>query len=126
MGEQPADGVILNVASVQAEMDIAQMAAYNAAKAAVVQLSRTLAVEFVEHAVRVNAILLGGVETWARRRSGPGWPTASGRPETVRPPSRSPRRAGAPPSCGAWNRIASPPPSSHWPARAPRSSRAPP
>jgi meso-butanediol dehydrogenase/(S,S)-butanediol dehydrogenase/diacetyl reductase len=56
------------VASVQAEVAIAQMAAYNAAKAAVVQLSRTLAVEFVEQNVRVNAILLGGVETGASPR----------------------------------------------------------
>lgn len=52
MREQPAGGVILNVASVQAVVAIAQMAAYNAAKAAVVQLSRTLAVEFVEQDVR--------------------------------------------------------------------------
>jgi NAD(P)-dependent dehydrogenase (short-subunit alcohol dehydrogenase family) len=65
MRDQPSGGVILNVASVQAEIAIAQMAAYNAAKAAVVQLSRTLAVEFVEQNVRVNAILLGGVETSA-------------------------------------------------------------
>jgi 2-keto-3-deoxy-L-fuconate dehydrogenase len=68
MRDQPAGGVILNVASVQAEVAIAQMAAYNAAKAAVVQLSRTLAVEFVEQNVRVNAILLGGVETGASPR----------------------------------------------------------
>jgi 2-keto-3-deoxy-L-fuconate dehydrogenase len=68
MCDQPSGGVILNVASVQAEIAIAQMAAYNAAKAAVVQLSRTLAVEFVEQNIRVNAILLGGVETGASPR----------------------------------------------------------
>jgi 2-keto-3-deoxy-L-fuconate dehydrogenase len=65
MRNQSSGGVILNVASVQAEVAIAQMAPYNAAKAAVVQLSRTLAVEFVEQNVRVNAILLGSVETGA-------------------------------------------------------------
>jgi 2-keto-3-deoxy-L-fuconate dehydrogenase len=63
MRDQPRGGVILNVASVQAEVGVAQMAAYNAAKAAVVQLSRTLAVEFLDENVRVNAIILGGVAT---------------------------------------------------------------
>ncbi len=65
MRDQPSGGVILNIASVQAEVAIAQMAAYNAAKAAVVQLSRSLAVEFVEQDVRVNSIVLGSVDTAA-------------------------------------------------------------
>jgi NAD(P)-dependent dehydrogenase (short-subunit alcohol dehydrogenase family) len=39
------------------------MAAYSASKAGLVQLSRTLAVEYVHQGIRVNAILIGGVAT---------------------------------------------------------------
>lgn len=63
MRDQATGGVVLNVSSVQAEVGVAQMTAYNAAKAAVIQFSRSLAVEFVEQNVRVNTIVLGGVAT---------------------------------------------------------------
>lgn len=57
------DGVILNVASINAVVGVANMAAYNSSKAGVVQLSRTLAVENAGRGVRVNAVILGGVRT---------------------------------------------------------------
>lgn len=68
MTRQPEGGVILNVASTQAVEAVAGMAAYNAAKAGLVQLSRSLAVEYVRFRISVNAILLGGMETPASLR----------------------------------------------------------
>lgn len=56
-------GLILNIASINAIEGPARMAAYSASKAALVQLSRTLAVEYVHEGIRVNAILVGGVAT---------------------------------------------------------------
>lgn len=56
-------GVILNIASINAIEGPARMAAYSAAKAGLVQLSRTLAVEYVHDGIRVNAIVIGGVAT---------------------------------------------------------------
>ena len=53
-------GVIINIASVNAVIAFANMSAYNAAKAAVVHYSRSLAVECIDDGVRVNAIILGG------------------------------------------------------------------
>ena len=76
------DGVILNVASINALEGVANLAAYNASKAGVVQLSRTLAVEAVSRGVRVNAIVLGGVpsemnselkQAMGRTIRGPDW-----------------------------------------------------
>ncbi len=57
-------GVVINVASINAApgMAVAHMAAYNASKAAVVQLTNTLAVEYVLRNIRCNAVYLGGVE----------------------------------------------------------------
>jgi NAD(P)-dependent dehydrogenase (short-subunit alcohol dehydrogenase family) len=59
------EGLILNISSINAEIGIAGMCAYNAAKAGVVQLTKTLAVEYGPFGVRVNAALLGGVTTAA-------------------------------------------------------------
>jgi glucose 1-dehydrogenase len=56
-------GVILNIASTQAVEAVAGMTAYNAAKAAVVQLGRSLAVECLPHRIRVNTVLMGGAAT---------------------------------------------------------------
>ena len=56
-------GLILNIASFTAVQAQAGMAAYAAAKAGLVQLSRVLAVEYGREGVRVNAILLGGTAT---------------------------------------------------------------
>ena len=62
MAEQHS-GVVLNIASINAIEGPARMAAYSASKAGLVQLSRTLAVEYVLEGVRVNAVLIGGVAT---------------------------------------------------------------
>ena len=56
-------GVILNIASINAVQAIARMAAYNASKAALLHLTRSLAVEYGADNIRVNAIVLGGGNT---------------------------------------------------------------
>ena len=55
-------GTILNIASINGmEAPLAHMAAYNSSKAAVVQFSNTLAIEYLLDNIRSNAIILGGV-----------------------------------------------------------------
>jgi NAD(P)-dependent dehydrogenase (short-subunit alcohol dehydrogenase family) len=71
--KEQSGGVILNIASVAADQAQAHLAAYNASKAAVVQFSRTLAVEYLLDGIRSNAIILGSVrggETAERTREG--------------------------------------------------------
>ena len=52
-------GAIINVASVAGIMAFAQSAAYNAGKAAVIMLTKTLAIEWAAYGVRVNVICPG-------------------------------------------------------------------
>jgi NAD(P)-dependent dehydrogenase (short-subunit alcohol dehydrogenase family) len=56
-------GVIVNVSSNNAVKPTAGMAAYNSSKAAILQLSRTIAVEYYRYNIRCTAITLGGVDT---------------------------------------------------------------
>jgi NAD(P)-dependent dehydrogenase (short-subunit alcohol dehydrogenase family) len=56
-------GTIINIASILALRVRAQVAAYAASKAAVVQLTQALALEWAEHDIRVNAIAPGYFET---------------------------------------------------------------
>lgn len=65
MCSRDSGGVILNMASVQGMLAVAQMAHYNAAKAAMIQLTKTIAVEYLEQGIRANAIILGGAATAA-------------------------------------------------------------
>lgn len=58
-------GVILSIASVQGVQAVAMQAAYNAAKAALIQLSNTIAVEYQKDSVRSNVIVMGGAPTAA-------------------------------------------------------------
>lgn len=57
------DGVILNVASHAGVTAFAQLAAYGAAKAAVIHVAKVIAVENVGRGVRANALVVGTVET---------------------------------------------------------------
>ena len=60
-------GCILNFASPAGQRAVGGMAAYSAAKAGVVALTRALALEEREHGVRVNAIAPGMVDTEQNR-----------------------------------------------------------
>lgn len=55
-------GLILTVASVNAQIPVTRMAAYNASKAGLVQFTRTLALEYLMWGVRANTIILGGAD----------------------------------------------------------------
>jgi NAD(P)-dependent dehydrogenase (short-subunit alcohol dehydrogenase family) len=55
------DGTILNIASINAKFGVTKMAAYCAAKAGVVHLTKVIAAETIGANVRANAIILGGV-----------------------------------------------------------------
>jgi NAD(P)-dependent dehydrogenase (short-subunit alcohol dehydrogenase family) len=54
-------GHIINISSTSGVNPLSRMQAYNASKAAIVHLSRGLAIEYQEHGVRVNSIVLGSV-----------------------------------------------------------------
>ncbi len=62
-------GVLLHMASINAVEALAHMAPYNASKAALVQLARTIAVEYLFSGIRSNAIILGGAEGDTARRT---------------------------------------------------------
>lgn len=65
----PAEGAIVNVASVHAERTTQHVAPYAAAKAALVSLTRSAALEGKPKRIRVNAVLPGAVDTEMLRES---------------------------------------------------------
>jgi NAD(P)-dependent dehydrogenase (short-subunit alcohol dehydrogenase family) len=56
-------GSIINVGSITAKVPRWRMAPYSASKAAVLQLTKVMALEMAEYGVRVNAICPGGTNT---------------------------------------------------------------
>jgi 3-oxoacyl-[acyl-carrier protein] reductase/2-deoxy-D-gluconate 3-dehydrogenase len=64
-------GSVINFASPAALRAQASLGAYSAAKAAVVALTRALAIEEKQHGVRVNALAPGMIDTEQNRRSVP-------------------------------------------------------
>ncbi|MCA8927834.1 MAG: SDR family oxidoreductase [Alphaproteobacteria bacterium] len=61
-------GAIVNIASLNAHVPMHAGAAYATAKAGVEMLTKNAALEFADHAIRVNAILPGLVQTPLTRR----------------------------------------------------------
>jgi NAD(P)-dependent dehydrogenase (short-subunit alcohol dehydrogenase family) len=62
-------GVIVNTASVTGLVGTLNRASYSASKGAVISLTRQVAMDFVEHGIRVNCICPGPVDTpWVRGR----------------------------------------------------------
>jgi hypothetical protein len=60
---QRGTGSIVNVASISGVIGIAGQVAYAASKGAIIQITRTLAVEFGTAGIRVNAVAPGAVVT---------------------------------------------------------------
>lgn len=56
-------GTIVNVASNCGKVGYKNMAAYNAAKAAVISLTRSLSMEWADDGININAVCPGGVDT---------------------------------------------------------------
>ena len=61
-------GVIVNTASVAGMVGIVKRASYSASKGAVIALTRQVAMDFVEHGIRVNCVCPGTVDSpWVGR-----------------------------------------------------------
>ena len=63
MRAQPAGGVIINVGSISGRVSDHQMAVYNASKAAVHGLTRSIAIDHGAEGIRCNAVLPGWIAT---------------------------------------------------------------
>ncbi len=59
-------GAIINIASTHGMIAFAERSVYGIAKAAVIHMTRMLAIEWAEHGIRVNAVAPGTVETPSR------------------------------------------------------------
>jgi NAD(P)-dependent dehydrogenase (short-subunit alcohol dehydrogenase family) len=65
-------GAVVTIASTHAVMGAPERSTYGIAKAAVVQMTRMLAVEWARHKIRVNAVAPGRMETASPSRAGKG------------------------------------------------------
>jgi NAD(P)-dependent dehydrogenase (short-subunit alcohol dehydrogenase family) len=62
-------GCIVSIASTHGLVALAQRSAYGVAKAAVIHMTRMLAIEWAEHGIRVNAVAPGRIDTPSRAGS---------------------------------------------------------
>ncbi len=78
-------GRIVNIASIVGLRPMGHLAPYAAAKAGLLHLTRTLAMEWARHGIQVNALAPGYVETELNREF---WTTPAGRKVIERVPQR--------------------------------------
>ncbi len=78
-------GRIVNIASITGIRTIGQIPAYAAAKAALIHLTKVLAMEWARHGIQVNALAPGYIETDLNR---PFWQTPPGQELIRRVPQR--------------------------------------
>jgi NAD(P)-dependent dehydrogenase (short-subunit alcohol dehydrogenase family) len=64
------EGLIINVGSTHGIVGFAKRSTYGISKAAVMHMTKMLAIEWAEYGIRVNAIAPGRVETASRREDG--------------------------------------------------------
>ncbi len=62
-------GTIVNMSSVGGLVAVKEFSAYGASKAAVIQLTRSMAADYAEHNIRVNAVCPGAADTPLLQRS---------------------------------------------------------
>jgi 2-keto-3-deoxy-L-fuconate dehydrogenase len=63
VAQQPAGGVLVNIASVAGMIAVGRRAAYGTSKGGVIALTRSIAIDFVDQGIRANAICPGTVHT---------------------------------------------------------------
>jgi 2-keto-3-deoxy-L-fuconate dehydrogenase len=63
LAQEPAGGVIVNIASIAGMVAVARRFAYGATKAAVIAMTQSTAMDFVDRNIRCNCICPGTVET---------------------------------------------------------------
>jgi NAD(P)-dependent dehydrogenase (short-subunit alcohol dehydrogenase family) len=63
-------GSIVTIASTHGLVGVAERSAYGISKAALIQMTRMLAIEWAEHKIRVNAVAPGRLDTESPARAG--------------------------------------------------------
>jgi 2-keto-3-deoxy-L-fuconate dehydrogenase len=63
MNQQPKGGVLVNMASVAAQIAVDRRLPYSASKGAILAMTRSIAIDFVSEGIRCNAICPGTVHT---------------------------------------------------------------
>jgi NAD(P)-dependent dehydrogenase (short-subunit alcohol dehydrogenase family) len=74
LAQEPAGGVIVNVSSVSGLAGTGTAAIYSAVKAAVLTLTKSAALEYAQHGIRINSLVPGAFQTpmlqWGYQRGG--------------------------------------------------------
>ncbi|MEJ7838574.1 MAG: SDR family oxidoreductase [Thermomicrobiales bacterium] len=63
IAQDPPGGVIVNIASIAGQVAVTRRFAYGTTKGAVISMTQSTAMDFVEHGIRCNCICPGTVET---------------------------------------------------------------